>query len=66
MVQSVACQVADLGVVSSIPAWLHSFVEIDHELFSSHSPPSADSRRAVASYKQKYRYVHRVLVNCLI
>ena len=32
-------------------------------IFCGHSPPSADSRRAVVSYKQKY--VHWVLVNCL-
>ena len=29
-----------------------------------HSPPSADSRRVVVSYKQKY--VHKVLVNRLV
>ena len=31
----------------------HSFVEIDHEIFSSHSLPSADSRRAVVGFWQK-------------
>ena len=31
--------------------------------FHSHSPPSADSRRIVVSYKQKY--VHEVLVHGL-
>ena len=30
--QLVACPIADPGVVSSIPAWFHTFVEIDHEL----------------------------------
>ena len=35
----------------------HSFVEIDHEIFStSHSLPSADSRRAVVSFWQKNVY----------
>ena len=35
------------------------------ELFLyGHSPPSADSRRVVVSYKQKY--VHKVLVNRLV
>ena len=29
-----------------------------------HSPPSADSRRVLVSYKQKY--VHKALVNCLV
>ena len=32
--------------------------------FCSHSSPSADSRRAVVSYKPKY--VHKVLVNGLV
>ena len=27
------CLTADLGVSSSIPAWSHNFVEIDHEIF---------------------------------
>ena len=30
-----ACLTADLGVVSSIPAWSHTFVEIDHEIIST-------------------------------
>ena len=35
-----------------IPAWSHTFVEIDHELFSTAILLlSADSRRAVVSYK---------------
>ena len=41
----------------------HTFVEIDHEIISMAIHPSADSRRVV-SYKQKY--VHEVLVNCLV
>ena len=43
-----------------IPARSHTFVEIDHEIISSHFPPSAESRRVVVSYKRKY--VHQVLV----
>ena len=40
-------------------------MEIDHEYnFYSHSPPSADSRGVVVSYKQKY--VYEVLVNRLV
>ena len=30
---------ADPGVGSSIPIRSHTFVEIDHEIISSHSPP---------------------------
>ena len=33
-------------------------------IFYGHSPPSADSRRVGVSYKGKY--VHKVLVNCLV
>ena len=29
-----ACQTADPGVASSILAWSHTFVEIDHEIIS--------------------------------
>ena len=31
----------------------HSFLEIDHEIFSSHSLPSAESRKTVVSFWQK-------------
>ena len=58
MVQLVACPTADPGVKSSIP-----FIEIDHEIISSHIPPSPDSRRVVVSYKQK---THAVLVNHIV
>ena len=30
-----ACLIADPGVASSIPAWSHTFVEIDHEIIST-------------------------------
>ena len=53
--QSVTCLTADPGVASLILAQSHTFAEID---------PSADSRRVVVSYKQKY--VHKVLVNRLV
>ena len=63
--QMVTCLTADPGVESSIPAWSHTFVEIDHKIISTAILlPSADSRRVVVSYKQKY--VHKVLVNCLV
>ena len=71
--QSVTCPTADTctclaansGVASSIPARSHTFAEIDHEIISTAILlPSADSRRVVVSYKRKY--VHEVLVNCLV
>ena len=34
-------------IVSSIPAWSHTFVKIDHEIKSGYSLPSADSVRVV-------------------
>ena len=45
-----------LGVISPIPAMSHTYLDIDHEVqmhFYGHSPPSADSRRGVVSYKLK-------------
>ena len=30
-----ACLTADPGIVSSIPVWSHTFVEIDHEIIST-------------------------------
>ena len=63
--QLVACLTADPGVTSLIPAQSHTFVDINHEIISLVILlPSADSRRVVISYKQKY--VHKVLVNCLV
>ena len=39
-----ACLTADPGVASLIPAWSHTFVEIDHEIISTVILlPSADS-----------------------
>ena len=63
LAQSVTHMTADPGVWSSIPAQSHIFVKINHEIsvyMYCHSPPSADSR----SNRQKY--VHEVLVNCLV
>ena len=63
--QSVTCLTADPGVASLIPARPHNFMEIDHEVISMIILlPTADSRRLVVSYKQKY--AHKVLVNCLV
>ena len=38
------CMTADQGVASSIPAWSHTFAEIDHEIIYTFLLPSADSR----------------------
>ena len=40
--QSVTCLTTDPGVASSIPAWPHTFAEIDHEIISTviHLPSS--------------------------
>ena len=63
--QSVASLTVDPGIISSIPAWSHTFVEIDCELISTAILLySADSRRVVVNYKRNY--VHKVLVNCLV
>ena len=69
--QSVACQAADAcltadpGAASAIPGRSHTFMEIDHGIISTAIfLYSADSRRVVFSFKQKY--VHEVLVNCLV
>ena len=60
-----ACLTADPGVVSSIRARSHTFVEIDHEIIyrSFASFLLIHSRRVVVSYKRKY--VHKLLVNRL-
>ena len=60
------CLTADPGVASSIPAWYHTFVEIDHEIISTVILllPLIYSRRVVVSYKRKY--VHKLLVNRLL
>ena len=60
--ESVTCLTADPGVISTIQARSHTWVEIDHEILSmAILLPSADSRRVVVSYKRKY--VQEVLVN---
>ena len=47
------------------PARTHTFTETDQEIISMLILlPSADSKRVVVIYKQKY--VHEVLVNCLV
>ena len=56
---------ADPGVASSILARSYTAVKIDHEIISTTILlPSADSRKVVVSYKQKY--VHKVLVTHLV
>ena len=59
------CLTADPGISSLIPAWSHTFMEIDHEIITTAILlPSTDSRREVVSYMRKY--VHKVLVNRLV
>ena len=58
------CLTADPGVASLIPAWFHTFMEIDHEIISMTILPSADSRRVIVNHKRKY--VYEVLVNLLV
>ena len=54
--QSVTCLTASL-----IPAWSHTFMEIDNEIISTAILfPSTDSKRVVVSYKRNY--VYEVLV----
>ena len=55
---------ADSGVKISILARFHTYLEIDREIiYKVILLPSTDSRWVV-SYKRKY--VHEVLVNCLV
>ena len=60
------CLTEDPGVASWIPARpILSWRLNDREIISTVILlPSADSRRAIVSYKRKY--VHEVLVNCLV
>ena len=59
-----ACLTADPGVVSSIPARSHTFVEIDHEIISTVILlSSADSfKKGCCQLQAK---VHKLLVNRL-
>ena len=56
--------VADPGVPSSIPAHSHTFLEIDHEIFSTVIllPSAASFKKGCCQLQAKY--VHEVLVNC--
>ena len=59
------CLNADVGVASLIPFLSHTFVKTGHEITSKAILlPSPDSRRIIVSNKRKY--VHKVLVNCLV
>ena len=56
---------ADPGVASSIPAWPHTFVEIDYEIISTVILlPSVESFKKDCCQLQR-KVVHKVLVNCL-
>ena len=71
LTQSVTCLAtdagltADPGVVSSIPARSHTFVEIDHEIVSTviFLPSAELFKKDCCQYK--LNYVHELLVNCL-
>ena len=59
-----ACLTTDPGVASSISAWFHTFVEIDHEIISTVILlPSTESFKKGCCHKRKC--VHEVLVNHL-
>ena len=59
------CLSADPGVASLMPALPHTFMDIDHEIISTAILlPSANLRRVVDCYKQKY--VNEVLVDSLV
>ena len=59
------CLNADPWVASFILAGSHTLVVIDHEIFLTDILlPSADSRSRFVCYKGKY--VHELLVNCLV
>ena len=69
--QSVTCLATDVsltadpGVVSSIPAQSHTFVEIDSGIISTvFLLPSAESFKKGCCHLQA-KYVHEVLVKCL-
>ena len=68
--QSVTCLTADMcltadpEVASSIPAWSHTFAEIDHEITQRPFSSLPLIHEVVFSYKRKY--VHKVLVNRLV
>ena len=53
VVQSVASLTADPWVLSSISTRSHTFVEIDHEIISSHSPPSAALKKGCCQLQVK-------------
>ena len=60
---SVTCPTAEPRIASSIPAWSHTFVEIDHEIISTVILLLNRSRRVFVNYKLKY--VHKEVVNRL-
>ena len=58
--QSEASIIADPRVMSLIPAWSHTFMEIDHEIFSS------VILLLCVGVSYKLKYVHEVLVYHLV
>ena len=64
--QLVTCLTADPGVMSSIPARSHTFMETDHEIIASAIllPSTESFKKGCFSYR--WKYVHEVLVNPLV
>ena len=57
---SVSSPTADQGVASSISAFSHTLVEIDHEIILTSFSPFRWFKKGCC------QYVHKVLVNCLV
>ena len=72
MLQSVTCLAtgasltADPGVARSIPARLHTFAEIDHKIISTVILLSSAESFKKDRCQFQAKYVHEVLINCLI
>ena len=68
---SVTCLVTDVkltavpGVVSSIPAWSHTFVEIDHEIISTVILLPSPESFVKGCCQLQAKVCARLLVNCL-
>ena len=62
--QSVASLIADLGVVSLIPSQSHTFLEIDHEIFSMVILFLQLIQEGLVSVTSERMYMNDVLVNC--
>ena len=59
------CLTADPGVASLIPAWSHTFLEIDHEIISTVILLHAADSFKKGGCQPQVKYVHEVLINHL-